>query len=86
MQAMESRVEWMWLGAEVTLDNEALTEYSGLGVCREVRLWVDTAARYKEGMRTWSRSEKIGDWRLNMEESTTCAFITFERVQIFRQP
>ena len=47
VQAMESRVEKVELGDvvrprdEVTLDIEALTEYSGQGVCREVQLWYE---------------------------------------------
>ena len=57
VQAMESRVDRMWLGAEVTLDIEALVEYSGQGECREVRLWVDTAARYREEVIKWAKSK-----------------------------
>ena len=56
MQAMELGVEHVILLEEVTLDIEALTEYSGQGVCREVELYNDTADRYREEMRTWAMS------------------------------
>ena len=53
VQAMESGVEEVMLGGRVTLDIEALTEYSGQGVCREVELRGD---RYREEMRTWAKT------------------------------
>ena len=64
VQAMESRVKMVWLDT-VTLDIETLTEYSGQGVCREVWLMDDTAATYREEMRTWARSRK---WRLMQDD------------------
>ena len=51
VQAMESSVAWVELSGEVNL-----SEYSGQGVCRYMRLWGDPAARYKEEMKTWARS------------------------------
>ena len=39
MRAMESHVEALDLSDDVTLDIEALAEYSGQGRCRGVRLW-----------------------------------------------
>ena len=57
--AMESRVERVWLGGEVTLDMKALAEYCGQGVCRWVELLSDTAARYREELVTWAISR---DW------------------------
>ena len=53
VQAMESGVEEVMLGGRVTLDIEALTEYSGQGVCREVELRND---RYREELRTWAKT------------------------------
>ena len=47
VQIMESRVEEGVLGWVVTLDMEALAEYSGQGVCRNVLLSWNTAARYR---------------------------------------
>ena len=38
VQAMESGVEDLNLGKEVTVDIEALIQYSGQGVCSSVRL------------------------------------------------
>ena len=64
VQAMESGVEEVRLTNGVTLDIEALTEYSGQGVCRKVELFLDesyTADRYREGMRTWARNR---NWRV----------------------
>ena len=58
---MESGVEKVWLKVEVTLDIEALTEYSGQGVCRKVELYGDTSTRYREEMRTWARRR---NWRV----------------------
>ena len=45
VQAMESRVEKVELGSEVTLDIDTLTEYTRQGVCRRVGLLL---ARYRE--------------------------------------
>ena len=45
------------LGAEVTLDIEALVEYSGEGVCKEIELNNSTMVRYIEELRTWARSK-----------------------------
>ena len=48
------------LGDEVTLDIEALVEYSGEGVCKEIILTDATLARYSEELWTWARSR---NWR-----------------------
>ena len=48
VQAMESVVEMLWLYDEATLDIEALSEYSGQGVCRRVTLYGDTWDRYSD--------------------------------------
>ena len=63
VQAMESGMEELRLN-DVTLDIEALTEYSGEGECREVELWNDTATRYREQLRTWARSK---DWKVSQD-------------------
>ena len=62
VQAMESSVEMMWLGAEVTLDIEALVEYSGQEVCTEVKLVYDTGARYREEVIKWAKSKNWTVW------------------------
>ena len=64
VQAMQSGVEWVTRMEKVTLDVEALAEYSGQGVCREVRLLGDTAARYKEELRTWASNR---NWRVTAD-------------------
>ena len=48
VQAMLSGVERVVLFGEETLDMEAMAEYSGQGVCREVELRGDAVARYRE--------------------------------------
>ena len=74
VQAMESRVVKVRLGSEVTLDIEALTEYSasgGKGVCREMVLVDDTAARYEEELRNWARrtwAARSRNWRVTRDE------------------
>ena len=55
VRAMESGVDWVWLHKEVTLDIEALTEYSGQGTCRWLRLQHDIVARYKKELEAWAR-------------------------------
>ena len=52
--AMESRVELVMLNHELTLDIKALMEYSGQGNCGGVWCYSDTAARYREQLRTWA--------------------------------
>ena len=65
--AMESGVERVRLCGEVTLDIEALTEYSGQGRCWEVRLWDETVARNREELRTWAKSR---NWHWRIENET----------------
>ena len=56
VQAMESRVESVGLGGEVTLDIKILMEYSGQGKCMQVWCAIDTANRYREQLRNWTTS------------------------------
>ena len=63
---MEKREIWrgfrsLYLGDEVTLDIEALVEYSGKGVCKEITLNNATLARYSEELRTWAKSRNWGE-------------------------
>ena len=64
VQAMESGVEWVELRGEVSLDMEALSEYSGHGVCRRVVLWGDAADRYKGDLRKWAKDR---NWRVTKD-------------------
>ena len=57
-QAMESRVV---LFEDVTLDIEALTEYSDRGECWDLRLSYDRRGRYREEMRTWATTR---NWKV----------------------
>ena len=65
VQAMDARVEEVELHGEVTLDIEALSEYSGQGVCGEVRLYGNTRDRYREQLRTWASNR---NWRVIVDE------------------
>ena len=64
----------LYLGDEVTLDIEALVEYSGKGVCKEITLNNATLARYSEELRTWAKSRNWGEfsapWPSEMENLT----------------
>ena len=51
----------LYLGDEVTLDIEALVEYSGQGWCKEIMLDNKTLARYSEELRTWAKSRNWGE-------------------------
>ena len=53
---MESRVEAVRLFEVVTLEIEALMEYSGQGECQEVACVDDAATRYREDLRAWATS------------------------------
>ena len=67
---MESGVGRVELHGEVTLDIEALAEYSGQGVCRTVMLqWPDTMARYRQELVTWARSR---NWRVYPDDDYQC--------------
>ena len=68
VQAMDAGVEEVELHGDVTLDIEALAEYSGQGRCREVRLYsfmagnlCKMAEKYGEDIRTWASNRK---WRV----------------------
>ena len=58
VQAMEYQLQSVTIFDEVTLDIEALVEYSGQGECRKVTLRDD---RYRDQMRTWARSK---NWKV----------------------
>ena len=51
---METRVERVELNEVVTLDIGSLMEYSGQGKCQEVECYDNTAARYRDKLRTWA--------------------------------
>ena len=65
VRAMESHVEHLTLHQGVTLDIEALMEYSGQGKCREVVCYCDTADRYKEQLATWTTSR---NWAVTLDK------------------
>ena len=65
VRAMESHVEELWLREGVTLNIEALIEYSGLGKCRVFQCYYDTANRYMEQLRTWATSR---NWSFRVDE------------------
>ena len=69
VQAMESDMEMVALWDEVTLDMEALAEYSGQGVCWNVTLDEDTADRYRGELVTWARSR---NWRIYDDRDRSC--------------
>ena len=56
--AMESGVEYMFMGGDFTLDIKTLSKYSGQGVCRKIHLGTDATIRYREDLRTWARNRK----------------------------
>ena len=55
VRAMESRLERVYLGSGVSLNIEALTQYSGQGKCWEVIYFDDTKDTYREDVRSWSQ-------------------------------
>ena len=59
VRAMETQVEEVEL-YDVTLDIEALTEYSGQGRCTSVVCLRNTVDRYSEALNTWTTSRT--DW------------------------
>ena len=69
VQAMESSVEEVVLGKGVTLDLETLAEHSGQGVCRQVELRGNAAARYREELRKWARSK---NWKVDVDVDRYC--------------
>ena len=63
VRALESHVEALDLGDDVTLDIEALAEYSGQGRCMGVRLWGSMGSplcHALEGELSWARSTNWG--------------------------
>ena len=55
VRAMESRIENVMLSEDVRIDIRAVMEYSGQGKCEVVKCFYDSAARYKEDLRTWAQ-------------------------------
>ena len=76
VQLMEMDGIWRGLGIlnldEVTLDIEALVEYSGKGPCSQIRLNKATLNRYSEELRTWAKSKNWGEYvaPLRLENQT----------------
>ena len=76
VQKMEMDGIWRGLGIlnldEVTLDIEALVEYSGKGPCSQIRLNKATLDRYSEELRTWAKSKNWGEYvaPLRLENQT----------------
>ena len=62
VQAMQTGVEVVMLTGEVSLDMDALSEYSGQGVCRRVQLYGNAAVKLKEALRMWASSNR--NWRV----------------------
>ena len=63
---MESGVRRVWLQVDVTLDIEALTEYSGQGKCKVVGIFCDTMHdrdSWREKLKTWAT--KLENWKIN---------------------
>ena len=56
VQAMESHVKGLVL-SDVTLDIEALNKYSGRGKWRHFVCEEETAARYREELRSWASNK-----------------------------
>ena len=56
LAAMDTRVEVVELGAEVTLDMETLAQYDGKGECEEVWLSGDTRGRYRSQVKAWAKN------------------------------
>ena len=70
VQAMESGVEEVMLVGGLTLDIEALADYSGQGVCRTVGLhWPGGVVRYSEELLAWAKSKT---WRVFSDEDLNC--------------
>ena len=78
VQAMESRVEEIWLAdGDPSLDIKALTEYRGLGKCWKVKLCThDTKKRYSEDLSKWARSR---NWIEDSSVKKICNFWNFTR-------
>ena len=67
MQAMESHVESVSLRdyeGKGTLDIEALTEYSGQGMCLKIEIEKRPFTRYQKQMKPWARSR---NWRVRKD-------------------
>lgn len=61
VQAMESQLQRVMILHEVTLDIEALVEYSGQGECWMVKLGLLDDDRYRDKMRAWARTKNWED-------------------------
>ena len=72
VQALESGVKAVWLFRGVTLDVEALSEYSGQGMCRVVEISGDTAARHRKELRNWTSNR---NWRVVEDKDKSKWFV-----------
>ena len=64
VQAMESRVERVFLNVNVDLDIMDLIEYSGQGKCWRVEWNMDNAALYMKELSTWATSR---NWKVTLD-------------------
>ena len=79
VQAMETRVPYLFLGAsngdkagEMTLDIEALVNYSGKGKCRGIMCWSPTW--YREELKSWAEQR---NWILGQDDNLS--FVIFRQ-------
>ena len=70
--AMESHVELVKLYRGVTLDIRVLMEYSGQERCKKVMCESDTAHKYREQLRTWTKGR---NWEVTDDDDDSLFFI-----------
>ena len=58
VEAMEQRIACLMIRADVDLDINALLEYSGMGLCKDIRLGYDAGCKYGDQLMQWSLRNK----------------------------
>ena len=72
VRAMESRVEWVQLGPNMSLDLDSITQYSGNGKCKTIKYYIANTDRFGEKtMGDWARRNNWGQSSAVVNEEYT---------------
>ena len=82
VETMEARINYLLIRANVLLDIDTLIEYSGLGLCKDIRLGYDAANKYGERLMKWASRCK---WltRLSHQNDNEKFEMRFCRMKVF---
>ena len=82
VETMEARINYLLIRANVVLDINTLIEYSGLGLCKDIRLGYSAAIKYGDKLMRWAAKCK---WmtRVTHQNDAEKFEMRFYRMKVF---